>query len=261
MCKIITYKAWFSILLFQVYVSSPYIKNLDVWKQYGVRVSTDNSKVAANTDIIFLAVKPHILPEAVDKLRQSENFDKIKNKLFVSILAGFTIKMLEELLNKFPGCRVIRVMPNLPMMIGEGCTAYCPGKNVSAEDVSVVKKILEVSGVCEMIPENHMNAVTALSGAGPAFVYLMIEALSDGAVKMGLHRDMATKFAVQTVLGAAKMVKMTGKHTGELKDEVCSAGGSTIAGIHALEKAGVRGGIMNALEASATRASELGKTE
>ncbi|KRT78656.1 hypothetical protein AMK59_8224, partial [Oryctes borbonicus] len=240
----------------QVYVSSPYIKNLDAWKQYGARISTDNSKVAVNTDIIFLAVKPHILQQAVDTICKSENFEKIKNKLFVSILAGITLEMLESLLSKFPGSRVIRVMPNTPMMIGEGCTAFCPGKTVSPEDISLVKRILEVSGVCEMVPENMLNAVTALSGGGPSFVYLIIEALSDGGVKMGLHREMATKFAIQTVLGAAKMVKLTGKHTGALKDEVCSAGGSTITGMHALEKAGVRGAIIDAVEAAARRASE-----
>ncbi|XP_022913207.2 uncharacterized protein [Onthophagus taurus] len=224
----------------QVYVSSPYIKNLDIWKKFGANVTTDNSEVTDKTDIIFLAVKPHILTEALDTIYKSERCPKIKDKLFVSILAGFTIKNLEMMLEKFPGSRVIRIMPNTPMMVGEGCTVYCPGKNVKKEDIAIVRRMLEVSGLCDQVPENIINAVGALSGGGPAFVYLMIEALSDGGVRMGIHREVATRFAAQTVLGAAKMVLQTGKHTGALKDEVCSAGGSTIAGMHALERGGVR---------------------
>lgn len=138
-------------------------------------------------------------------------------------------------------------MPNTPMMVGDGCTVYCPGQQATAEDISIVKSILEVSGVCRLVPESMINAVMGLSGCGPAFTYVFIEALSDGAVKMGVPREMATNFAAQTVLGAAKMVLETKKHTGTLKDEVCSPGGSTIAGIHALEKGGLRYLILNQL--------------
>ncbi|KAJ8984254.1 hypothetical protein NQ317_007486 [Molorchus minor] len=244
----------------QVYVSSPYIKNLDSWKDLGANVSTDNSIVAKEADIIFLAVKPHILQEALSQIMASPNATKIKNKLFISILAGITIADLEKmLLSKFEGSRVVRVMPNTPMLIGEGCTVYTPGTTVTDEDKKIVKNILEETGMCQLLPEHMINAVGAVSASGPAFVYVFIEALSDGGVRMGLHRDMATTFAAQTVMGAAKMVLQTNKHMGTLKDEVCSAGGQTIAGIHALERGRVRGSIMDAVEAAALKAAELGE--
>ncbi|KAG5879682.1 hypothetical protein JTB14_021483 [Gonioctena quinquepunctata] len=243
----------------QVYVSSPYIKNLDSWKELGAHVSTDNSIVAKEADVIFLAVKPHILSGAIESILASPNGSEIKNKLFISILAGITIKDLEEMLGKFEGSRVVRVMPNTPMLIGKGCTVYCPGTTVTEDDLILVKNILEVTGMCQLIPEHMINAVGAVSGSGPAFVYIFIEALSDGGVRMGLHRDMATRFAAQTVMGSAKMVLETNKHMGTLKDEVCSAGGQTIAGVHAMERGAVRGAIMDAVEATALRAAELGK--
>jgi pyrroline-5-carboxylate reductase len=243
----------------QVYVSSPYVKNLDVWKQLGANVTTNNNEVAQKSDVIFLAVKPHMLNVVLDKLIQDSKINTISNKLFVSILAGITLKELEEKMQNFQGSRVIRVMPNTPTVVGAGYTAYCPGQNVTEEDLSLIKSILEVTGVCQLLPEKMINAVGAISSSGPAFVYLFIEALSDGGVRMGLHREMSTKIAAQTVMGAAKMVLETGKHMGTLKDEVCSAGGTTIAGVHALERGGVRGSVMNAVEAAARRAEELGK--
>lgn len=245
----------------QVWVSGPYIKNLDKWKVLGANVTIDNCEVVLKSDVIFLAVKPDILPSVVENIRKNPIAREIKDKLFVSILAGITLNRLESLFSTFEKSRVIRLMPNTPMLVGEGCTAYCPGKNTTIMDISIVRAILEVSGICQKIPENMINAVNAMSGGGPAFVYLMIEALSDGGVRMGLHRDMATKFAAQTFLGAAKMVLESDKHTGALKDAVCSAGGTTIAGIHELEKGAVRGSIMNAVEASAKKADELGQKE
>ncbi|CAG9769554.1 unnamed protein product [Ceutorhynchus assimilis] len=243
----------------QVYVSSPYPKNLDEWKGLGANVSTQNAVVAQQADIIFLAVKPHILKEAIKTISASPSVSQIKDKLFVSILAGITTNDLETMLSKFSNSRVVRVMPNTPMLVGEGCTVYCPGSTVTKSDLELVHRILEVTGMCQCLPEHMINAVGALSGSGPAFVYLFIEALSDGAVRMGIHRDMATRFAAQTVMGAGKMVLETSKHMGTLKDEVCSAGGQTIAGIHALERGGVRGSVMDAVEAAALRAAELGK--
>nr|CAH7716323.1 unnamed protein product [Callosobruchus chinensis] len=160
-----------------------------------------------------------------------------KPKLFVSVLAGVTMEQLE---NCQLEARIIRVMPNTPMMVGEGCTVFSPGPKATEHDIKIVKSILSVSGVCKQVPESLINAVGALSGSGPAFVYLMIEALADGGVKMGIPRAMALEFASQTVLGAAKMVKDTGKHPAELRDEVCSPGGTTITGIHAMERGGVR---------------------
>ncbi|EEZ98116.1 uncharacterized protein LOC663628 [Tribolium castaneum] len=243
----------------QVYVSSPYIKNLNVWKELGANTTTDNTEVAQKSDIVFLAVKPHMLGEILDKIIKDATASPISNKLFVSILAGITLRELEEKTKVFQGSRVIRVMPNTPVVVGEGYTAYCPGQNVTEEDLSIIKSILEVTGSCQLLPEKMINAVGAISSSGPAFVYLFIEALSDGGVRMGLHREMSTKIAAQTVMGAAKMVLETSKHMGTLKDEVCSAGGTTIAGVHELEKGGVRGSVMNAVEAAAKRADELAK--
>ncbi|KAJ8951513.1 hypothetical protein NQ318_000209 [Aromia moschata] len=160
---------------------------------------------------------PHILQEAINQILESPNASKIKNKLFISILAGITVKDLEEMLSKFEGSRVVRVMPNTPMLIGEGCTVYTPGTTITNEDLTIVKNLLEVTGMCQLLPEHMINAVGAVSASGPAFVYVFIEALSDGGVRMGLHRDMATQFAAQTVMGAAKMVLQTNKHMGTLK--------------------------------------------
>ncbi|CAH0553772.1 unnamed protein product [Brassicogethes aeneus] len=243
----------------QTYVSSPYIKNLDMWKEWGSNVTTDNALVANESDIVLLAVKPHILTEALKEIADSPLKSKIKNKLFMSILAGTTVKDLEKMLSIFEGSRVVRVMPNTPMIVGQGCTVYCAGSSATNEDLEIVHRILEVTGMCQKVPEHMINAIGAVSASGPAFVYMFIEALSDGGVKMGLHRQMATEFAAQTVMGSAKMVLETSKHMGVLKDEVCSAGGQTIAGIHALERGGARGTIMDAVEAAALRAAELGK--
>ncbi|CAH0553750.1 unnamed protein product [Brassicogethes aeneus] len=244
----------------QVYISAARNESLEYWQKKGAHATTINGSVVDEADIIFLAVKPHILPEAIANILdyKNEKDKSYKSKLFVSILAGITIAQLERALD-FTENRIIRVMPNTPMMVGEGCTVFCPGQRATESDVNVVKTILEVSGVCKQVPESLINAVGALSGSGPAFVYLMIEALADGGVKQGIPREMAVQFAAQTVLGASKMVLDSGKHTGQLKDEVCSPGGTTITGIHALEKAGVRGALMDAVEAAAKKSAELGE--
>lgn len=244
----------------QLYVSAPSEKTLRKWKEMGVNAVTENGKVAEEADVIFLAIKPHILPAAVADIYKTMNHpNKVINKLFVSILAGITLESLENVLAGFEGSRVIRVMPNTPMMVSEGCTVYCPGQNATEGDIKIVEKILSSSGFCSLVPESMMTGVGALAGSGPAFVYTVIEALSDGGVKMGLPRAMATQFAAQTVLGAAKMVLETGKHTGTLKDEVCSPGGTTIAGIHALERGGLRSSLMDAVETAALKSIELGQ--
>ncbi|EEZ98115.1 pyrroline-5-carboxylate reductase 3 [Tribolium castaneum] len=242
----------------QLVVSGPRDGSLEYWRGLGSKTTTQNGDVVCDADIIFLAVKPHILPSAVANIYETMK-KPVKGKLFVSILAGITLEALENCLATLEGSRVIRVMPNTPMMVGEGCTVFCPGQRASDDDIALVKTLLETSGVCKQVPESLINAVGALAGSGPAFVYLMIEALSDGGVKMGIPRAMATNFAAQTVLGAAKMVLESGKHTGVLKDEVCSPGGTTITGIHALEKGGVRGAIMDAVEAAAKKSAELGQ--
>nr|CAH7716320.1 unnamed protein product [Callosobruchus chinensis] len=241
----------------QINVSGPNMENLVTWKDKGAHVSIENGVIVEESDIIFLSMKPHILPCAIVNMYNTLKSASPKPKLFVSVLAGVTMEQLENVLCQLEA-RIIRVMPNTPMMVGEGCTVFSPGPKATEHDIKIVKSILSVSGVCKQVPESLINAVGALSGSGPAFVYLMIEALADGGVKMGIPRAMALEFASQTVLGAAKMVKDTGKHPAELRDEVCSPGGTTITGIHAMERGGVRAALMDAIEAATKRSEELG---
>ncbi|XP_077273470.1 pyrroline 5-carboyxlate reductase isoform X3 [Temnothorax americanus] len=152
--------------------------------------------------------------------------------------------------------RIIRSMPNTPMMVGEGITVYC-SNNAESKDLELIDMLFSYIGMSQNVPESLMNGIGGVSGSGPAFAYLVIEALADGAVRMGVPRPMATKFAAQVLVGAGKMVLETGRHPGQLKDEVCSPGGTTITGIHAMEVGGVRGSIMNAVEAAVNKTNEL----
>lgn len=242
----------------QIYVSGPHIQNLIWWQDRGANVSTENGRVVQDSDIIFLAVKPHILPLAIANIQETLAAP-VKSKLFVSILAAIDLQQLENVLESIEECpRVIRVMPNTPMMVGQGVSVFSPGSKATPHDIELIKTILEACGVCKQVPESMINAIAALAGSGPAFVYLIIEALADAGVKQGIPRAMAVELAAQTTVGAAKMVLETGKHTAVLRDEVCSAGGTTIAGIHALESGGVRGSLMTAVEVSTKRALEIG---
>ena len=203
------------------------------------------------SDVIVLAVKPQSMRQVLENVRPFITNDK----LIISIAAGITIKSIVEGLG--PGTKVVRVMPNTPALIGEGASAYAIGPGVRADEERVVKEFLDSVGQTVGVPESSLDAVTGLSGSGPAFVYVMIEALADGGVRVGLPRDVAILLAAQTVLGAAKMVRDTGQHPGWLKDQVASPGGTTIAGLHALEQAGLRAALMNAVEAATRRSSEL----
>jgi pyrroline-5-carboxylate reductase len=180
-----------------------------------------------------------------------------RRPLVVSIAAGVSLARLAEGLA--PGTRLVRVMPNTPCLVGASASAFSPGEHATEEDVSLVQGLLDTVGKAFRLPEHLLDAVTGLSASGPAFVYLVIEALSDGGVRAGLPRDVSTALAAQTVLGAARMVLETGQHPGALKDAVASPGGTTIAGLHELERAGVRGALMSAVEAASRRAAELGR--
>ena len=173
--------------------------------------------------------------------------------LIVSIAAGVTLEQLEEAVGG--KTRVIRVMPNTPALVGEGAAGFARGRHAKAADAKLAKQMLEAVGVAVEVPERLINAVTGLSGSGPAYGFQMIEAMSDGAVAAGLPRDLATPLAAQTLLGAAKMVLETGEHPGKLKDMVTSPGGTTIEGLHEMEAAGVRDGLMNAVRAAADKAA------
>ena len=200
----------------------------------GIRVYEANLSVVERSDVLVLAVKPQTMPQVLAQLRPLVG----PRHLVVSIAAGISIAALLEGLG--PERRIVRVMPNTPALLGEGASAYALGPGVVAADEAVVKAFLGSVGRAVRVPETMLDAVTGLSGSGPAFVYLMIEALSDGGVRVGLPRDIATMLAAQTVLGGARMVLETGLHPGVLKDQVASPGGTTIAGLHALERGGVR---------------------
>ncbi len=197
----------------------------------GIRVYEANAPVVERSDVLVLAVKPQTMPQVLSQLRPLLG----PGHLVVSIAAGVSIATLVEALG--PDRRIVRVMPNTPALLGEGASAYALGPGVPTTDEAVMKAFLSSVGRAVQVPETMLDAVTGLSGSGPAFVYLMIEALADGGVRVGLPRDIATMLAAQTVLGGARMVLETGLHPGVLKDQVASPGGTTIAGLHALERA------------------------
>jgi pyrroline-5-carboxylate reductase len=221
----------------------------------GVQTATTNGAVVTQSDVFVLAVKPHVIPDVMTEIRPS-----LEPRHFViSIAAGVT---LDALAGGLGTERLARVMPNTPCLVGESATGYATrNQRPNNTDIGLVGKLFGSVGKAFHLPESLLNAVTGLSGSGPAFVYLFIEALADGGVKCGLPRTVAQALAAQTVLGAAKMVLETGQHPGALKDAVASPGGTTIAGLHELERAAFRAAAMNAVEAAAKRAEELGKKE
>ena len=204
--------------------------------------------------VVVLAVKPQQMSEVLQAGREHAR----AAHLVVSVAAGVTLQTLAQGLGS--DRRVVRVMPNTPCLIGAGASAYSLGEQATAEDGELVRAMLATVGIAVEVPETLLDAVTGLSGSGPAYIYQVIEAISDGGVRMGLPRDVATQLAAQTVLGAARMVLETGEHPGVLKDAVASPGGTTIAGLHALENGGLRGCLMNAVEAATRRSQELGRS-
>jgi pyrroline-5-carboxylate reductase len=219
----------------------------------GARVTADNREVVAGSDVLVLAVKPQSMAALLAEVRPAV----AARHLTVSIAAGVGLKALAEGLG--PERRLVRVMPNTPCLVGASAAGYAVGPGATPKDVALVDRLLNAVGRAFRLPEHLLDAVTGLSGSGPAFVYVMIEALSDGGVRVGLPRDVATALAAQTVLGSAKMVLETGTHPGVLKDQVTSPGGTTIAGLHALERGGLRAALIDAVEAATRRATELGK--
>ncbi len=227
------------------------LKQLD--RQYGIRVLADNRDLVREADVMILAVKPQIIDAVLKEIAGALT----ARKLVISIAAGVPTRRIREHLPK--GARLVRVMPNTPALVLEGATAIAKADGLQPGDLETVQEIFGAVGKVVVVDEELMDAVTALSGSGPAYVALVVESLADGGVNMGLDRATAMTLAVQTVLGAAKLLLETGTHPGQLKDMVSSPGGTSIAGIAALEEGGVRRTFIRAVERATERSRELGR--
>ena len=214
-------------------------------------IASESSVLLSACEQVILAVKPHILKEIAGELAAGAS----QKNLFVSIAAGISLANLRAMLATK---RVIRVMPNTPCQVGEGASGLAADEGVSKADLDWARQLMESVGLVEQVPDQLMHAVTGVSGSSPAYLYLVIEALSDGGVAQGLPRAMATKLAAQAVVGAGKMVLESGLHPGALKDQVTSPGGTTIAALRELEASGVRSAFIEAVAACAERSEELG---
>jgi pyrroline-5-carboxylate reductase len=223
-------------------------------KEAGVKTTREIKEAVKNADVVLIAVKP----QQIDEFTSEVTSVGIKDShLFISIAGGITTGYLEEKLGGT--ARVIRVMPNLACNVGEAASVYTLGKKARKDDVSIVEAIFGAVGIVFNMEERFMDAVTGLSGSGPAYVAMVIEALADGGVKMGLSRDVALALAAQTAVGAGKLILEGKLHPGQLKDMVSSPGGTTIQGVSALEKGGLRTALIEAVEAATKRSIELGK--
>lgn len=219
-------------------------------KQYGIQTSMDNKEVVAFSDIIFMAVKPNFYGDVMAEIKAA-----VGEKIIVTIAPGKTLAYMAEGLGD--QVKVLRTMPNTPAMVNEGVTAICPNENITPEELEILKSIIATFGTVEVIEEKLFDVVTAVSGSSPAYVFLFIEAMADGAVQQGMARPQAYKMAAQAVLGSAKMVMETGKHPGELKDMVCSPGGTTIDAVAVLEENGLRSAVIKAIEAVTVKSAKM----
>ena len=219
--------------------------------RFKIETTLSNETVAERSDILFLAVKPNKFDEVIPQISSH-----VKNScIIVSIAAGKTIAAIEESFGR--EIKLVRAMPNTPALVGEAMSALCANASVSAEELAEVQQIFNAFGKSEIVPESLIDAVVGVSGSSPAYVYMFIEAMADAAVADGMPRAQAYKFAAQSVYGAAKMVLETGKHPGELKDAVCSPGGTTIEAVAALEKGGLRNTVISAQRACSKKSHEM----
>ncbi len=234
----------------EIVVSSRSTENLQNFvSATGVKTSATNAKAAASADVVLLCVKPSDALTAVKSAAAS-----LKGRLLVSVAAGLGTKALQ---NAAPGARVIRAMPNTAAMVGRSATAVAPSEAATREDIEIASRIFLSVGKVVQASESQLDAITGLSGSGPAYLYLIVEALTDGAVSAGLPRAMARELAIETLAGAAEMLSSTSEHPAVLREMVTSPGGTTIAGLLVLEKAGVRSAIAEAVKAAAKRSREL----
>jgi pyrroline-5-carboxylate reductase len=222
-------------------------------KDYGIGAVASNSALVADSDVIILAVKPQVIAAVLREIAAAVD----GTKLIISLAAGVATRTLREHLGK--PARLIRVMPNTPALVLEGATAIARADGLEAGDLEIAQALFGAVGQVVVLDEDHLDAVTGLSGSGPGYIAIVIEALADGGVKMGLDRATAMTLATQTVLGSAKLILATGMHPGQLKDMVASPGGTTIAGIAALEDGGIRRTFISAVERATLRSRELGR--
>lgn len=220
-------------------------------QEFNVKAVSSNTELVQQVKFIIIAVKPQNIDSVLEEIGPKLSEDQI----LISIAAGVTLDYIKKFIGKNIG--LVRVMPNTPALVGEGASAIAHNKNVTENDLKYVKKILNSVGKVVELEEKHIDAVTGLSGSGPAYVFIIIEALADGGVKMGLPRNIALKLAAQTVLGAAKMVIETGMHPGELKDMVASPGGTTITALHEIEKGKLRATLISAVEAATLKSKSM----
>lgn len=222
-------------------------------EKHAVRTTSDNHALVKEADVLVLSVKPQV----IDKVLEAIGGDVRLDQLVVSVAAGVPVSAIEARLPE--NARVVRSMPNTPATVDAGATAIAPGTHATEEDLETARALFAAVGRVVTLDESLLDAVTGLSGSGPAYVMLMIEALADGGVKVGLHRDTALLLAAQTVFGSAKLLLETGEHPGRLKDMVTSPGGTAIAGLHTLESGGLRRTLIDAVEAATARAQALGE--
>lgn len=238
----------------RITASGPRRERLDeLASAYGIAVTADNRDVARSSAVVVLSVKPQIM----DKVLREIGDQWKPGTLVISIAAGVGTEAIESAVTE--GVRVIRTMPNTCALVGAGATAISGGKHATTEDIATAKAIFDAVGISVVLDEIHLDAVTGLSGSGPAYIFLILEALADAGVKVGLSRRNAQRLAAQTVMGSAKMLLETDEHVGHLKDMVTSPGGTAIAGLHTLEEGGLRTTLINAVETATKRARELGR--
>ncbi|RWS29311.1 pyrroline-5-carboxylate reductase 1-like protein [Leptotrombidium deliense] len=228
----------------KIFASAPKddVLSIEEMESMGCRTTHWNREVVANSDVVIIAVKPPIVKSVLKEISPHVT----KRHLIISVALGIPLDVIEQTLP--PNARVARVMPNTAVLVQQGASVFALGSSVQQSDVETILRLFSTVGLCERVPETAIDAVTGLSGSGPAYCYLAIEALADGGVKQGLPRGLALKLAAQTLMGSGKMVMETGKHPGTLKDDVCSPGGSTIEGVSHLERSGFRSSLIEAVE-------------
>ena len=241
----------------QVTASAPRRERLDeLAAAYGIATTTANPEVASAADILILSVKPQIM----DKVLREVAPHVRTGALVISVAAGVDTETIELALSRSgETVRVVRAMPNTPALVGAGATAIAAGAHASTDDLAIARAIFDAVGITVTLDESQLDAVTGLSGSGPAYIFLIIEALADAGVKVGLARRNAQRLAAQTVMGSAKLLLDTDGHPGQLKDMVTSPGGTAIAGLHTLEQGGLRTTLINAVETATKRSRELGR--